>query len=98
MKPNRKLACIGLAILVLLAGTVTPAQAQLPEENDTSGLRKAGDIIHIALPAAAAASTLILKDWEGLIQFSIQFGLGGGTVAGLKESVDKTRPDTEDAR
>ena len=84
--------------LLVSAWAPTVALAQLPEQEETSGLRRAGDIIHIALPATAAATTLILKDWEGSKQFAMSFGFAFGTVFGLKEAVEKSRPDDADAR
>ena len=87
-------------VVALVVAVLAPqaAWAQLPGQEETSGIRTAGDIIHIALPATAAASTLLLRDWEGTKQFALSFGFASGTVFGLKEIVEKSRPDDADAR
>ena len=89
----------------ILWGTVaflvigSPAAAQLPElEDDSSALKRAGDILHVALPVTAGLSAGFLKDWEGLVQFGYSMGAASGTVFGIKEVVEKSRPDNVDAR
>ena len=53
----------------------------------------AGDVLRVAIPAAALTLTIKRGDREGRVQFYKSFG---ATVAGtwvLKETVDKERPD-----
>ena len=90
-----KMVCWVVAFLLL----GTPAAAQLPElEDDSSALKRAGDILHVALPVTAGLSATFLKDWEGLVQFGLSMGAASGTVFGFKEVVEKSRPDNKDAR
>ena len=56
------------------------------------GIRTAGDIGQIALPAAAVISTLVLKDTEGFKQFVKAFLLSTATTQGLKLAVHERRP------
>ena len=86
----------GIAAILTMG---SPAAAQLPElEKETSTLKRAGDILHVALPVTAALSATFLKDWEGLVQFGFSMGAASGTVFGFKEIIEKSRPDNEDAR
>jgi len=81
---------------VLLAGSgVAPAQFS---DDDTSTLRRIGDVLHIALPAAAGGSAAIKRDWEGLLQFGTSFGATVGTFSALKQAIPKDRPDVTDER
>ena len=84
-------------VTFLLIGSL--AAAQLPElEQESSALKRAGDILHVALPVTAGLSAAFLKDWEGLVQFGFSMGAASGTVFGIKEVVEKSRPDNANAR
>jgi len=88
--------------VVVLLGLLRPvpalAQGVLPGQGDTGTLRRIGDVLHIALPATAGATTVIKKDWDGTFQFGAIFGATVATVAGGKELLAKDRPDASDAR
>ncbi len=61
-----------------------------------SALRRSGDIVQIALPAAAFASQLIERDWKNLGRFTLSLGVASATTFSLKRIVAKTRPDALD--
>ncbi|MBY6186394.1 phosphatase PAP2 family protein [Marinobacter hydrocarbonoclasticus] len=71
-------------IFLLLA---SPARAD--SEQIASALR-------IALPAAAAGTSLWKSDYEGLWQFGLSFAAGSATTLALKSAVDADRPDGSD--
>ncbi|SHH77543.1 phosphatase PAP2 family protein [Ferrimonas marina] len=54
------------------------------------------DALRIALPAAAAGTSLYHEDYEGLWQFGISFAASSATTLALKASVDAERPDSSD--
>ena len=87
-----------LAIIAWASVSASESHAQIPEFDDTTTLRKAGDVLHIALPVAAGASASLLRDWEGLKQFSLSFGGAFATVFSLKPIIEKSRPDVADSR
>lgn len=53
----------------------------------------AGDVLRIALPAAAFALTVKRRDRDGRAQFVRSFAANVGATWLLKETVDKERPD-----
>lgn len=78
------------SFLALFAGLLLAQHAGGVRASDTE---TAGDVLRVALPAAAFALTIKRNDREGRRQFYKSFG---ATVAGtwvLKESFDKKRPD-----
>ncbi len=76
-----------------------PAGAQTPGGgDDDAALRRAGDIVHLALPALAAGSAAWKRDWTGLREFGFSFGATAGTVGILKRVYGKSRPDLENNR
>ena len=79
----------GLACaLVLLA---LPAQAASP------ALRKAANIITIALPVTAVGVSLLHdEDWKGIKEFAISAGLTVGTAYLIRQMVREQRPDHAD--
>ncbi len=64
----------------------TPTKSQ-------SAVRTSTDVILVALPAAAVATTLILKDWEGLKEGAISAAVTVGTTFALKFAIKENRPD-----
>lgn len=77
--------------VALLAATVSPAAAA------GSDLRKAGNIVVIALPAAAVGISLAHDgDWKGLGEFAISTGLTVGSAYLIRELVRENRPDHSD--
>lgn len=64
----------------------TPTKAQ-------KGVRVSTDVILVALPAAAVATTLLSKDWEGLKQGAFTAAATVGATLILKYAVKENRPD-----
>jgi membrane-associated phospholipid phosphatase len=56
-------------------------------------IKKAGDILQIAIPAVAYGTTLYLKDKDGQGQFYKSFGTNFIVTHGIKLIVDKKRPN-----
>ncbi|MEI9990257.1 MAG: hypothetical protein WDM86_09480 [Rhizomicrobium sp.] len=61
-----------------------------------SGLRKAGNILNIALPVGAAGVALLHRDWKGFGEFAVAAGLTVGTTYALQQLVRIRRPDHSD--
>jgi len=72
--------------LFLWFSAMLPAQA-------SDGLRTAGDVLQIALPAAAAGMTLAYRDAPGALQFAESAGVTLAVTYGLKYTVVESRPD-----
>lgn len=85
---RRRLAAAGLTVLLAVA-TVPAAQAG-------DAVETSGDILRVALPAAAFAMTFLEDDAEGRPQFYKSFGATVVTTLLLKELVSKDRPDGSD--
>lgn len=64
----------------------TPTSAQ-------KGVRTSTDVIAVALPAAALATVLIEKDWEGLKEGALTAAVTAGVTLGLKYLIKENRPD-----
>lgn len=64
----------------------TPSSAQ-------KAVRTSTDVILIALPTAALATTLILQDWEGLKEGAISAGVTVAASLALKYAIKEDRPD-----
>lgn len=83
------LLCI-LPVPVLADGNsspvFTPTRAQ-------KAVRTSTDVILVALPATAIATTLILKDWEGLKEGALAAAATVGVTFALKFAVKEDRPD-----
>ena len=47
-------------------------------------IQMSGDILQVALPVSAVGAMLCQKDWEGLVDFGIGYGVGMGTTRALK--------------
>ncbi len=74
--------------LVLLA---VPAKAASPQ------LRKAANIVTIALPVTAIGVSLLHhEDWKGLKEFAVSAGLTVGTAFLIRQMVREQRPDHSD--
>lgn len=58
--------------------------------------RTAGDVLLFAAPAAGIATTLALKDWQGLKQGALTAVTTVGTTYALKYLISKDRPDHSD--
>lgn len=59
----------------------------------SDGIKTAGDILAIALPAAAVGLTLGFKDGQGALELGKSAALGLGVTYGLKFIIDERRPD-----
>ncbi|MBY5992597.1 phosphatase PAP2 family protein [Ferrimonas balearica] len=64
-----------------------------PARADSEQLASA---LRIALPAAAAGTSLWKEDYEGLWQFGLSFAASSATTLALKSAVDAERPDGSD--
>ena len=91
----RASACLRRSLIALAAGTIflLPLQA---EAAGNSTLTKTGDILRIALPAAAAGISLYKGDYQGLVQFAVAYAATIGIAEGLKHVVHERRPDGSD--
>ena len=77
-----------LGFLLLKPAT---ANAQLIDP-ESSTIEKSGDVILLALPAAAGLTTLILEDRKGSWQFAKSFALNAAVTTALKYAINKRRP------
>jgi membrane-associated phospholipid phosphatase len=84
---KRLLACLLGIILFLGAGGAFA-------DNDT--LETAGDVGLVALPAAAAAMTVLNKDWEGTRQLGKVLLSTAAVTGGLKLAVNEKAPNGDD--
>lgn len=84
-----------ILIAVTVGALVRSSAAQIHTNED---IVKAGDILQIALPTTAAATTVVLKDWEGTWQFTKSVVASFVVTHGIKWLSAKTRPDDSDAR
>ncbi|MBN1240025.1 MAG: phosphatase PAP2 family protein [Gammaproteobacteria bacterium] len=83
-------AALAAAALVSL-GTIQPPSAAAESAGET-----AGDVLRVAIPAAAFALTLRREDSVGRRQFYRSFAANVGATYLLKAAVDKDRPDGSD--
>jgi len=76
---------------VLILGTATGAHA-----DESDGIRVAGEVLRIVLPAAAAGVSLNKDDEHGLMQLggSVLFAEGSSLL--LQEFIEEERPDKSD--
>jgi len=56
-------------------------------------LEDTGDILQLALPAAAGLTTIFKKDWEGTKQFAFSYATSFVVAQALKKVVRKKRPE-----
>jgi membrane-associated phospholipid phosphatase len=59
------------------------------------GMETAGDVLVIALPAAAAGLTLGFRDGQGAVELGKSMTLTLGATYGLKWTIDEARPNGE---
>jgi membrane-associated phospholipid phosphatase len=78
-------APLGLALLVCI---VSRNQAQA-----TDAVETAGDILQLALPAAAGGLTIAYQDWQGTLQLGESAATTLGVTYLLKYTVNETRPN-----
>lgn len=82
-----------LPALFLLASLATPPAPAAAGNDD---LRKAGDVLQVLLPALAAATTVVLRDWEGTLELARASGTSLGTTYIFKYTTGRFRPDNSD--
>jgi len=78
-------------IAVFVLGTATGANAADPD-----GIRTAGEILRIILPAAAAGVSLNKDDEHGIVQLGASVLLAEGSSLLLQEVIEEERPDKSD--
>ena len=86
------ISTIRLGVIILLSCFIVPIHSFAA---DDEWIEKTGNVLQIALPVGAAATTLILQDWEGTGQFAKTFAASWATVYGLKVIISKMRPASE---
>ena len=79
--------------LVLGCLALAPFQARAAG-NQT--ITDAGNVLRLALPAAAAGISLYKDDYTGLAQFAISYAATMAIAEGLKQVVHERRPDGSD--
>lgn len=77
---------------LLLTALLTPAQVSLARD----AVETSGDLLRIAIPAAAFAMTVKREGQPGRVGFYKSFAANIGTTFALKAVVDKQRPDDSD--
>ncbi len=83
------LLCLGIAAALL--APYGPAEAA------DASLRKAGNILTIALPVGAVGVSLLHDgDWKGIGEFALSAGLTVGSAYALRQLVRERRPDKTD--
>ncbi|MFH1763544.1 MAG: phosphatase PAP2 family protein [Gemmatimonadota bacterium] len=77
-------------LLTLLVSSTSGLEGQEP------WVRRAGDVLQVAIPTLAVAGTLALKDLEGTGQFLKSFLTNVATTGALKLAIARERPDGSD--
>ena len=82
-----------LLIFFLCLSFLFPREAysQIFKDNDPN-VETSGDAILVLLPASAAATSLILKDYKGTWQFTKSFALNLAVTGAMKVLINKERP------
>lgn len=78
--------------LLFLAISIFPTSKTMASDN----IEVAGDIIQILIPGIAYGTTFYLDDSEGRMQFYKSFGTTFVVTHGLKNIIDKERPNGSD--
>lgn len=84
-----------ILLLTLLTGLSAQAQ-EIQVTGSRKAVRTSGDVLAAVTPAACLATTLILKDWQGLKQGIFTGATTLGVTYALKYLVKKERPDRSD--
>lgn len=91
-----KSAVIGIIVSVILWVAI-PARAQFdsyaPLSAAQKGIKTSTDVAFLALPAAALAGTLIMQDWQGLVQGAEAAGAVAVITLAMKYGIKEWRPD-----
>lgn len=90
---RRSLIIMLLVVLMPVATFGDEAASAFTPSRGQKAVRTSTDVILVALPAAALATTLIKHDWEGLKEGAISAGVTIGATMILKYSVKEKRPD-----
>ncbi len=87
----------GVVLVAIMINVVTPdlhAEEFTYQPTEAQRVvRTSTDVIAVALPAAALATTLIKQDWEGLKEGAISAAVTAGVTLALKYSIKENRPD-----
>ena len=83
---------IGLAGSLAVAPEAAHAQGALPDCEHSEAVRKAGDLVQIAIPVAGLGATLATRDGKGTIQWLETLGLTLVVTNIGKYGFDKPRP------
>ena len=85
MKPSRQL----LIVLLAFAACLTIHSQEIQISGSRKAVRKSGDVLAFATPAAGLATLLVLQDWEGLKQGAFAGATTLGMTYALKYIVKK---------
>ena len=80
---------------LLLSSGITAASVGLFLEGDTDEIEGVGDVLQFAVPIGALGTTIAADDGAGRTDFLSSFAISSATVFGLKELVDKARPNAQ---
>jgi len=70
-----------------------PCLATVGDAGATEGIRVAGDVLQLVLPASAAGLTIAHRDHQGTLQFGESATLALATTFGLKYAIHERRPN-----
>jgi hypothetical protein len=92
--PRRRPRCRGKnRLVVCLSASLALWAAHEPAAWAGDAVETSGDLLRLALPAAALALTIKRHDRDGRRQFYKAFGANVAATWVLKEAIDKKRPD-----
>lgn len=86
-----------VAVTIMLCGcfptVIRAKESVFSPSSSQKAVRTSTDVMLIALPAAALASTIIMQDWEGLKEGAISASVTLAATLALKYTIKETRPD-----
>jgi membrane-associated phospholipid phosphatase len=77
----------------LLASVLTLWMTGIPALQAGDGIESAGDALRLVLPATAAGTALLHRDFEGMVQLIEAAALTGVVTEAIKVIVDEKRPN-----
>lgn len=89
----RLVAILLLSVMPLPILADGAAKSEFTPSKSQKAVRTSTDVILVALPATAIATTLILKDWDGLKEGALTAAATVGATLILKYAVKEDRPD-----
>ncbi len=101
LKPPRNITCLNWQkVLVVIIVCLVPVSAFCDESAvaftptaKQRAVRTSTDVVLVALPVTAIATTLILRDWEGLKEGAFSAAATVGVTFALKFAIKENRPD-----